>query len=167
MEPVIVNTTLLGALTVPYNDGLYEEYTAVFGEKKITFNLYIMEQSVTPERMETAAKFVNNLPQMYQKGKEAIAANAESEVVSFFVQDQLENIEEQALLPALPVDSLDEVTTEMFLGLLELRSARIGLNAQNELDCVLDYSLDEEISDELLVLYFNTQLEITYMTHES
>ncbi|MDR2507810.1 MAG: DUF2004 domain-containing protein [Candidatus Accumulibacter sp.] len=162
-----IDTAFLGSLDVPFEDGLYGSYSAVPGNRKISFDLYIEEEIASEEIAPTIANFVDNIPFMYARAKAAILANADLERVSFFAECQLEGLDEDALLSVFPVKSVQAITRDMFLAALEPRAIRIGFNSQGKLDCVFDFSLDEEISDELLVICFDEQFEITNITQES
>ncbi|MCL2023092.1 MAG: DUF2004 domain-containing protein [Oscillospiraceae bacterium] len=166
MTDIKLSTTLFGEIIVPYEEGVFQDCTLTLDEKETTFNLYLMEKSITDTLTKTVVKFLDNLPLLYQKAKAAVLSSTDSELLSYFTEFHLEELADE-LLPLFSVDSADEITKEMFLSALKLRGVRIGLNNQNELDCVLDLCLDEEITDELLVIYFDTQFEITDMSHES
>src|SRR5262245_59444444 len=114
VQTVAIKTTLFGELTVPFEDGYFEDSTTVLGGKEVTFNLYIMEKSATEEAADMIARFVDGIPLMYEKAKVAIRvrADAGSELVSFFVEDQLENLDEDVLLDIFPVDTVENITTE-------------------------------------------------------
>ncbi|AVK83032.1 hypothetical protein C3943_05400 [Lysinibacillus sp. B2A1] len=54
-----------------------------------------------------------------------------------------------------------EITSEMFIQTLDLRTVIIAPKKDNTIDCTLDFS------DELLVVRFNDEFEIYDISHES
>ena len=82
---------------------------------------------------------------------------------------QLEELEEAPLLASLGVASREEATPERFIQVLELRGVTVAPRpgAEEEMDCTLDFCLDPEITDELLVFRFTPELELYDISHES
>ena len=133
-------------------------------------DLFIWEELARPERWEALAGLLDRLPEMYRKARERFEADYESnEVIRFFLRDQLQEMDEAPLLASLGVSSREEATPERFVQRLELRGVTVAPlpGAQEEMDCTLDFCLDPEITDQLLVFRFTQELELYDISHES
>ena len=120
-------------------------------------DLFIWEELARPERWEALAGLLDRLPEMYRKARERFEVDYESnEVIRFFLRDQLQEMDEAPLLASLGVSSREEATPERFVQRLELRGVTVAPRpgAQEEMDCTLDFCLDPEITDQLLVFRF-------------
>lgn len=63
--------------------------------------------------------------------------------------------------------AIENITNEILVDKLVLSGAWFSENANNELDLTFDFKLLPEVSDELLVVRFNTKGEIIELAHES
>jgi hypothetical protein len=163
-----ITTTLLGELTVPVEEGLFEDYTLPLGGKEVTFNMFIFENFLNEETAKITAMFIDSIPLMYDKARKEITARAaDSELIDCFFREGVAETNEDYLLELCQADSREEITKEMFLAALELRGLHIWQNKDGEVRSVLDFSLDEEYTDELLVISFNQALDVVDITNES
>jgi hypothetical protein len=171
IDTMNIKTKLLGELHVSISDGLLDDYTLVLGGKEVTFSLFIFDNFLTDETASATIRFIDNIPSLYEKARAEIKAqSADSAMIDYFVKDGLDCTDEdyeEYLLDLLEVDSVKEITKEMFLEALELRGLHICETKNDGVICVFDFSLDEEYTDELLVVAFNDVLEVIYITNES
>jgi len=119
------------------------------------------------KRLEESISFLDkNFIALNQQSKESIVnlyKNGNS-IVKDFVQCQLDEIKE-ALLEKFNVK---EISLEFFLTKLKLSGVSIqDSNDQESFKINFDYCIDEELSDELLVLYFDKNGEFILVAHES
>jgi hypothetical protein len=171
-KTIQITTTLLGELTVPIEEGLFEDYTLPLGGKEVTFNMFIFENFLNEETAKITALFIDSIPLMYDKARKEITARAaDSELIDYFFREGVAETKdedyEDYLLELCQVDSREEITKEMFLAVLELRGLHIWQNKDGEVRSTLDFSLDEEYTDELLVISFNQALDAVDITSEN
>lgn len=165
-----LETRLFGSLRFPVKEGLFQTFPLTIGGRSMVADLFIWEELARPERWEALAGLLDRLPEMYRKARERFEADYESnEVIRFFLRDQLQEMDEAPLLASLGVSSREEATPERFVQRLELRGVTVAPRpgAQEEMDCTLDFCLDPEITDQLLVFRFTQELELYDISHES
>ena len=170
METVLLQTSLFGALEFKNQDGLMKDVSILLGGRKLTVTLYLWENFITEQNYADVLTFLEQIPAMYQKAREVIeTSHQENEVIRYFIQSQINEIEEQVLLDYFDVETLQQITPERFLQKLEPRTIWIAptVSPNGEIDCTFDFSIEEEISDELLVISFSPAMEITRIVHES
>jgi hypothetical protein len=146
-----LTTSLLGTIEVSLEDGYCEDITAMLNGREIEFCLYIFEDYLNKETAELTESFLENIPLMQRKAKAEILENADSELISFFVECHLESLEPEPLQNMFSVEKVSEITNEDFLTALELVGMQIGPNEEGTLLCNMDFSPDE--------VYTNTQLQ--------
>ena len=112
-------------------------------------------------------RFLNEFPELYDKARAFIAAQADDADVDYFFRAGVYEMDEEYLLGLFGVDSTDKITREMYLAALELRGSHIWQNNKGAVGCVLDFSLDEEYTDELLAVSFNDACEPVNVANES
>ncbi len=164
----LLETTLFGVLRFPVKEGLFQTFPLPLRGKSRMVDLYIWENLAQPKEWEPLTALLNAVPEMYQKARARIEADHETnEVMAFFIRDQIEELDEDALLEALGVKSREEITPQRFLDALEPRGITLVQGKEEGLDCIFDFSLDPEVSDELLVIRFDQNREIVDIAHES
>ena len=164
-----INTKTFGELAISAENDLYEDYTLSLGGKDVTFHLHIFEGFLNDETAKIVKHFLDNFPALYDKARAYIAEQTDEsdEDIDFFYRDGIEETDEDYLLGLFGVDNTEKITKEMYLAALELRGSHIWMNDKNAIGCVLDFSLNEEYTDELLAVSFNDKLEPLYIAHES
>ena len=169
MGYVKIDTDLFGKLEIPVKEGLMEDYTIDIDGKAINTTLYILENFIDSENVRIVKHFLENIVKMYETAKEEILENRDTdETIRFFIDNERDNMDEENLSQIFQTDSTDNVTDERFVEKLEPRLIRIAPNDDTgHIECSFDLSLGEEYSDELLVVSFNQQLSVDYVTHES
>lgn len=167
MDSYPIHTSLIGTLEVSVSDGLYQHCEFELGGHTQLIALYIVEDFLTKEHVGTVQHLIDQIPTMYQKAKNHITNSASSnEIMEQYATFHIEELAED-LLSLLELNSIDELTPEIFMNVLEPRSIRIGPNNKGAIECSFDYSLPEDYSDELLVVSFDSNLEIYHVTQES
>ncbi len=172
MEQFKINTDMFGELNISIAEGLFEEYTITLDNKKLHITLDIFDYTVTVDNLTVIEYFLNNVPEMYQISREEIIKNKDTnEVIRFFLESELECINEDALLKIFQVDSIKQINTELLIEKLELThifmSPYNSLDSGDVIECTFDFCLDKEYTDELLVMRFNEKLELVGIAHES
>ncbi|GAB0167905.1 DUF2004 domain-containing protein [Lysinibacillus sp. CTST325] len=167
------HTTLFGELDVPVDKGLFEDFTITLAGKEIETSLDIFEGFLNGDNQAIVQKFLEHIPEMYQKAKSTLLANCHNDtVITYFIQYVTEVIDEDEeyekyLLETLSMVTVEEITNEALIDVLQPRCIRISANQQHHLDCVFDFSLDVNYSDQLLVVYFDENFEVYNISHES
>jgi hypothetical protein len=167
MQTITLHTKPFGEMVVPVADGLFEYYTLPLGGKDVRFHLHIFENFLDDQTAETVTRFLNEFPAMYDKARAFIAAQADDDDVDYFFRSGVEETDEAYLLNLFGVDGTDKITKAAFLAALELRGSHIWQSDKGAVGCVLDFSLDEEYTDELLAVSFGGDCEPTNIAHES
>ena len=163
MADITINTKLFGTIEFDSEDGLWEYYTIELDGKEVNTRLDI-EAEQSDEDIVYIRNFLENIPQMIQKAKSVFIEKYPSdETIRMFVDWQMEEIDEDCLLSCFDVDTLAEVTPKQFLEELKLR----GISIDGNTECIIDLCLDGNITDELLVVHFNQNMEILDIAHES
>ena len=164
----LLETTLFGVLRFPVKEGLFETLPLTLGGKPRMVDLYITEGLAEPKVWEPMTALLNAVPEMYRKGKERIAADHRTDpVMELFIREQLAEMDGDALTGAFGAERREEITPEAFAAALEPRGITLAPAGEGKLQCAFDFSLDPEITDELLVIRFDQGLEITDISHES
>ncbi|MDM5248414.1 DUF2004 domain-containing protein [Lysinibacillus sp. G4S2] len=167
------HTSLFGELDVPVDKGLFKNFTITLAGKEIETSLDIFDGILNDDNQAIVQKFLEHIPEMYQKAKSTLFANCHTDsVIAYFIQYVTEVIDEDEdyqkyLLETLSMVAVEEITNEALIDVLEPRCIRISANQLHQLDCVFDFSLDENYSDELLVVYFDENFEVYSISHES
>jgi len=159
-------TNLFGELDVVLKDGFSESFELSFENRKMETFLFIHEQTLSGDNADAIIDFLNQIPMLYNKAKNAILARKDdSKLIRYFIDEEVENID--TLHEIFNVESNDDITNEMFIKQPELSGIGINRNQDSELDWHIDLTIAPEYTDELLVVYFDSELEVTSITHES
>lgn len=165
-----IETLLFGPLHFPVKEGLSRTFPLALGGRSQRVELFIREDLARPERWEAMGRLLDWLPLMYQRARERLEAEyEENQVIRLFIRDQLEEMEEAPLLERLGAKSREEAVPARFAQALELRGVTVAPRPgrEEEMDCTLDFCLDPEITDELLVFRFTPEAELYDISHES
>ena len=161
-----IETTLFGKINIPADEGLFEDFSIELGGKEMSVNLYVVEDFLNESNLERVKSVMEQIPKMYETARKYISDNMNSNgFIKYFIECHIEELE--GLEELFDVSSARDITPEMFINRLEPRAIRISNDKETFLDCIFDFSLPEDYSDELLVVSFNEQCEIIDITHES
>jgi len=164
---ITINTPLFGELAIPAEEGLFEYFTLPLGGKDVTFHLHIFEDFLNGDTAKITGRFLENFQVLYDKARAYIAEQADDSDVDYFFRAGVEETDEDYLLGLFGVGSTEDITKEMYLAALELRGSHIWQSDKGAVGCVLDFSLSEEYTDELLAVSFNEALEPVNIANES
>lgn len=162
----LVKSKLLGYLKINSEDGLFQTYTIDLFGKSHTFNLYIFEETINEANSHIVKSLIDNIQAMYERGKIELIKEVDSEIVRYFIDFHKEELGPE-LLDLFNLNSLEDLSDEIFIRNLNLRMLAISENEEGKLEATMDFSLDENYSDELLVLRYNEDFEIFDISHES
>ena len=166
MEKMKLATELFGVLEVEIDDGFSGTFELTVEKRKMIPFLFIHEETIGDDNAGAITAFLNQIPALYKEAKRVVLAKIDdSELIRYFVDEELENIDE--LHEIFNVATNADITDDMFIKQLELSGVGVLLNENGELNYHLDLTISKEHTDELLVVYFDTALEILTITHES
>lgn len=149
MRSVHFKDTIFGDLNFPYDEGLVEEFTVLICGRETNLILDIWEDLVTEDNYMDILSILLNIEIMCEKARSAIRDSGQwKECIQFFFECQ-------------------KVAAEEYMDKLELINICICSTEEEELDVSMDFSIGEDISDEVLVVCFHKNLELYYITHES
>ena len=122
--------------------------------------------------MNAVGENLDEAEKLAEKAKEAIRvalANENSpyhKCVTFFMQFHRDDVEADIAADLFPGIDLTKLSFIDMVDFLKLK--RFGSLVDDEKQVfILDLSFNPEITDELMVVYFNLNKEISYITHES
>lgn len=168
MKQIIITSKLFGCLSFASEDGIMENFQIAINDKNLLIELYIMEDFITESNLNQVLLFLENIPNMYEMAKSFIASNIDdNEVESYFLESLMDGIDKDDLINILDICTHKKITKSLVAQKLEPRAIRIAPGKAEDVDFNFDFSLPEEYSDELLVVYFNKYYEIHEISHES
>lgn len=167
MDSYTINTSSIGTIEVSNRDGLFGDYEFELDGQKTPVSLFIIEDFLNKDNASTVEYFIDHVPAMYQKAKNYISLSASSnEVIQEYISCHIEEPFSE-LVSLFHLDSIDQLTPELFVNSLELLTIRISPDSNGVIECFFDFSLPENYTDELLVISFDSTLEIHHITQES
>ncbi len=159
------------------------DFTYTPGEEIFTFPdelglpfLFDVDEELTDnlDAMATVGKMLDEAEQLGEKAKVAIKAAIEDEgspfhdTVTFFMQFHRDDVGPDIAAELFPGTDLAKLSFAEMVDFLKLK--RFGSLADDEKDeqvFIMDLSFNPEITDELMVIYFDLKKEIFCITHES
>ena len=159
------------------------DFTYTPGEEIFTFPdesglpfLFDVDEELTDnlDAMATVGKMLDEAEQLGEKAKVAIKAAIEDEgspfhdTVTFFMQFHRDDVDPDIAAELFPGTDLAKLSFAEMVDFLKLK--RFGSLADDEKDeqvFIMDLSFNPEITDELMVIYFDLKKEIFCITHES
>ena len=162
-----LDTTLFGHLCFPVSEGLFETFPLAIDGRSFQANLYLWEDAVNCETLPIVREELERVPQMYRAARRFLYDHLKvNQMIRDFIQNHRECLEPECLCGYFQIGSPEELTDELFYEKLELRTLAIKPQEDGE-DCTLDFSIDKEFSDELLVVRFDRAGNISDLCWES
>ena len=88
--------------------------------------------------------------------------------VAYFMEFHRDEMDADTVLELFPSSNVDTITfTEMVDFLKMIRFGSLIDNKTNQQAFIMDLSFNPELTDELMVIYFNLEKQVYYVTHES
>ncbi|MBC2266436.1 DUF2004 domain-containing protein [Listeria farberi] len=162
-----LTTKLLG--TVPYSDekGTMMDAVILLDGKEVTIDFNIFEKLTSEDYFKNIVTLTDQIPELYLRAKKTILAQfAVNDTIINYFEFHIEELTED-VLEVSECGAIENITNEILVDKLVLSGAWFSENANNELDLTFDFKLLPEVSDELLVVRFNTKGEIIELAHES
>ena len=160
-------------IDLPYTPG--EEIFAFPEESGLPF-LFDVEEELTdnPTAMDAVGEMLDKAEKLAEKAKVTIKASLEDEnspyhdVVTFFMEFHRDDVGPDIAAELFPGTDPSKLSFAEMVDFLKLK--RFGSLVDSEMDqqvFILDLSFNPEITDELMVIYFDLNKEIFCITHES
>ena len=134
-------------------------------EEELTFN---------DEAMNIVASTIDEVDALVETAKDflkKILSEEENEyfgTVAYFMEFHRDEMDPDTILELFPSSDIDMLTfMEMVDSLQMIRFGSIIDNKTNQQGFIMDLSFNPELTDELMVVYFNLEKQPFYVTHES
>lgn len=161
-----------------YPNVKYEKGEEIFlSPDEINSSFYFdVEEELTSndDAMAIVAAMLDEVDTLTETAKEFLKKTLENEnseyygVVAYFMQFHRDELESDTVAELFPVDNPSMIPFVEMVNYLKLN--RFGSLVDNKLKqqaFIMDLNFNPEITDELMVLYFNLEKQVYYVTHES
>ena len=144
----------------------YYEVDIEFEEKKLQIDLNFEKESIVEKEMNPVVSILENLNEAILKILNYIQLDFKNgDEVNEFINFHLEELSEEELKGLFTSANSILSKEEQFLSVIRLK--RIGLYPEEEIFAIFDFSIDDEVSQYLLVVKVNAQIELDHITMES
>ena len=156
----------------------YEKGEEIFlSPEEINSSFYFdVEEELTSndEAMAIVASMIDEVDTLVETAKDFLKntlSNEENEyygTVAYFMEYHRDEMDADTVLELFPSSNVDTITfTEMVDFLKMIRFGSLIDNKTNQQAFIMDLSFNPELTDELMVIYFNLEKQVFYVTHES
>ena len=132
------------------------------------------ELTSNDEAMAIVASMIDEVDTLVETAKDFLKntlSNEENEyygTVAYFMEYHRDEMDADTVLELFPSSNVDTITfTEMVDFLKMIRFGSLIDNKTNQQAFIMDLSFNPELTDELMVIYFNLEKQVYYVTHES
>jgi hypothetical protein len=156
----------------------YEKGEEIFlSPEEINSSFYFdVEEELTSndEAMAIVASMIDEVDTLVEAAKDFLKntlSNEENEyygTVAYFMEYHRDEMDADTVLELFPSSNVDTITfIEMVDFLKMIRFGSLIDNKTNQQAFIMDLSFNPELTDELMVIYFNLEERVYYVTHES
>ena len=156
----------------------YEKGEEIFlSPEEINSSFYFdVEEELTSndEAMAIVASMIDEVDTLVETAKDFLKntlSNEENEyydTVAYFMEYHGDEMDADTVLELFPSSNVDTITfIEMVDFLKMIRFGSLIDNKTNQQAFIMDLSFNPELTDELMVIYFNLEKQVYYVTHES
>ncbi len=160
---------------ITYEKG--EEIQLYKGDLNLPFDFDVEEELTSDdEAMAIVADMLDHTDLLVQKAKdflkevlaEADEDDEDYETIADFMEFHRDDIEPELVSELFPVPDPSELSFEEMIDYLELnRFGSLVYDDDDQQAFIMDLSFDPDVTDELMVVYFNLEKEVIYITQES
>ena len=161
-----------------YPDIEYEKGEEIFlAPEEFGGSFYFdVEEDLTldEEAMKNVAEALDEVDKMVETAKDFLKeilldeGNEDYGTVAYFMEYHRDEIDEDTLSEIFPSSDIDTMTFAEMVEYLEVvRFGSIIDNKTEEQAFIMDLSFDPDLTDELMVIYFNLDKQPYYVAHES
>ncbi len=156
----------------------YEKGEEIFlSPEEINSSFYFdVEEELTSndEAMAIVASMIDEVDTLVEAAKDFLKNTLSNEgneyygTVAYFMEFHRDEMDVDTVLELFPSSNVDTITfTEMVDFLKMIRFGSLIDNKTNQQAFIMDLSFNPELTDELMVIYFNLEKQVFYVTHES
>ena len=156
----------------------YEKGEEIFlSPEEINSSFYFdVEEELTSndEAMAIVASMIDEVDTLVEAAKDFLKNTLSNEgneyygTVAYFMEFHRDEMDADTVLELFPSSNVDTITsTEMVEFLKMIRFGSLIDNKTNQQAVIMDLSFNPELTDELMVIYFNLEKQVFYVTHES
>ena len=156
----------------------YEKGEEIFlSPEEINSSFYFdVEEELTSndEAMAIVASMIDEVDTLVEAAKDFLKNTLSNEgneyygTVAYFMEFHRDEMDADTVLELFPSSNVDTITfTEMVDFLKMIRFGSLIDNKTNQQAFIMDLSFNPELTDELMVIYFNLEKQVFYITHES
>ena len=156
----------------------YEKGEEIFlSPEEINSSFYFdVEEELTSndKAMAIVASMIDEVDTLVEAAKDFLKntlSNEENEyygTVAYFMEFHRDEMDADTVLELFPSSNVDTITfIEMVDFLKMIRFGSLIDNKTNQQAFIMDLSFNPELTDELMVIYFNLEKQVFYVTHES
>ena len=156
----------------------YEKGEEIFlSPEEINSSFYFdVEEELTSndEAMTIVGSMMDEVDTLVEAAKDFLKntlSNEENEyygTVAYFMEFHRDEMDADTVLELFPSSNVDTITfIEMVDFLKMIRFGSLIDNKTNQQAFIMDLSFNPELTDELMVIYFNLEKQVFYVTHES
>ena len=156
----------------------YEKGEEIFlSPEEINSSFYFdVEEELTSndEAMAIVASMIDEVDTLVETAKDFLKntlSNEENEyydTVAYFMEYHRDEMDADTVLELFPSSNVDTITfIEMVDFLKMIRFGSLIDNKTHQQAFIMDLSFNPELTDELMVIYFNLEKQVFYVTHES
>ena len=156
----------------------YEKGEEIFlSPEEINSSFYFdVEEELTSndEAMAIVASMIDEVDTLVEAAKDFLKNTLSNEgneyygTVAYFMEYHRDEMDADTVLELFPSSNVDTITfTEMVDFLKMIRFGSLIDNKTNQQAFIMDLSFNPELTDELMVIYFNLEKQVFYVTHES
>ena len=156
----------------------YEKGEEIFlSPEEIDSSFYFdVEEELTSndEAMAIVASMIDEVDTLVEAAKDFLKNTLSNEgneyygTVAYFMEFHRDEMDADTVLELFPSSNVDTITfIEMVDFLKMIRFGSLIDNKTNQQAFIMDLSFNPELTDELMVIYFNLEKQVFYVTHES
>ena len=156
----------------------YEKGEEIFlSPEEINSSFYFdVEEELTSndEAMAIVASMIDEVDTLVEAAKDFLKNTLSNEgneyygTVAYFMEYHRDEMDADTVLELFPSSNVDTITfIEMVDFLKMIRFGSLIDNKTNQQAFIMDLSFNPELTDELMVIYFNLEKQVFYVTHES
>ena len=156
----------------------YEKGEEIFlSPEEINSSFYFdVEEELTSndEAMAIVASMIDEVDKLVEAAKDFLKNTLSNEgnedygTVAYFMEFHRDEMDADTVLELFPSSNVDTITfIEMVDFLKMIRFGSLIDNKTNQQAFIMDLSFNPELTDELMVIYFNLEKQVFYVTHES
>ena len=126
------------------------------------------------EAMAIVASMIDEVDTLVEAAKDFLKKTLLNEkneyygTVAYFMEFHRDEMDADTVLELFPSSNVDTITfIEMVDFLKMIRFGSLIDNKTNQQAFIMDLSFNPELTDELMVIYFNLEKQVFYVTHES